>query len=126
MGVDFLSVPCTSTVADVLRAVHDATQMQPEAIVVAYCHDQNQRLVGAVSLVALLQSDPQVTMQHLADPEPVHVHPDADLTEITRAMADYNLLVLPVLDSDDQLIGVLTFDDVLEAAIAPEHRRMRG
>jgi len=93
--------------------------------VVAYCHDENRRLVGAVGLVTLLQSDPQTTMQVLADPEPVHVHPDADLTEITRAMADYNLLVLPVLDGDDRLIGVLTVDDILEAAIEPEQRRMR-
>ena len=125
MGVDYLSVPCTSTAAEVLRAVGQATQMQPEAIVVAYCHDENRRLVGAVGLVTLLQSDPQTTMQVLADPEPVHVHPDADLTEITRAMADYNLLVLPVLDGDDRLIGVLTVDDILEAAIEPEQRRMR-
>jgi CBS domain-containing protein len=126
MGVDFLQVPSTSTAADVLHAVRQATQMQPEAIVVAYCHDPNHRLAGAVSLVALCQSDPQATMAVLADPEPVHVHPDADLTEITRAMADYNLLVLPVLDGDDRLIGVLTVDDVLEAAITPEQRRMRG
>jgi CBS domain-containing protein len=126
MGVDYLSVPTTSTAADVLRAVHEATAMQPEALVVAYSYDQNNRLVGAVGLVALLQADPQGTMQVLADPEPVHVHPDADLTEITLAMADYNLLVLPVLDSEDRLIGVLTIDDILEAAITPEQRQMRA
>ena len=74
-------------------------------------------------MVALLQSDPLATMQVLADPEPVHVHPDADLTEITPAMAGYNLLVLPVLDRDDKLVGVL--DDILEAAVSPEQRRMR-
>jgi len=126
MGVDYLSVPATSTAADVLRAVREATAMQPEALVVAYSHDQNNHLVGAVGLVALLQADPQMTMQVLADPEPVHVHPDADLTEITLAMADYNLFVLPVLDSEDRLIGVLTIDDILEAAITPEQRRMRA
>ena len=126
MGVEYLSVPSTSTAPDALRAVAGATQMQPEAIVVVYCHDYSGRLVGAASLVALLQADPQARMQALADPEPVHVHPDADLTEITRAMADYNLLVLPVLDHDDHQIGVLTIDDILEAAITPEKRRMRG
>jgi CBS domain-containing protein len=126
MGVDFLYVPSTQTAGEVLDAVRQATETQPEALVVTYCHDHNRRLVGAVSLVALCQSDPAVAMHDLADPEPVHVHPDADLTEITRAMADYNLLVLPVLDRDDRLIGVLTVDDVLEAAVTPEQRRMRG
>jgi Mg/Co/Ni transporter MgtE len=93
--------------------------------VVAFCHDQDQRLAGAVSLVALVQSAPDVTMETLADPNPVHVHPDADLPEITGAMSDYNLLVLPVLDHDDHLIGVLTIDDILEATIPPEWRRRR-
>jgi Mg/Co/Ni transporter MgtE len=53
------------------------------------------------------------------------VHPDADLTEITLAMAGDNLLVLPVLDRDEKLIGVLTIDDIPEAAVSPEQRRMR-
>jgi Mg/Co/Ni transporter MgtE len=65
-------------------------------------------------------------MAELAEPAPVHVHPDADVNEITMAMADYNLLILPVLDHDDHLLGVLTSDDILEAAIAPEWRRRRG
>lgn len=64
-------------------------------------------------------------MQVLADPEPVHVHPGADLAEITLAMAGYNLLVLPVLDRDEKLIAVLTIDDILEAAVSPEQRRTR-
>jgi CBS domain-containing protein len=125
MSVDYLSLPATSTAADAIRAVSQASQMQPEALVVAFCHDEDQRLAGAVTLVALLQSAPDVTMKTLADPNPVHVHPDADLPEITGAMADYNLLVLPVLDHDDHLIGVLTIDDILEATIPPEWRRRR-
>ena len=93
---------------------------------VAFCNDRDQRLAGAVSLVALVQSAPASTMDALADPNPVHVHADADIEEITQAMADYNLLVLPVLDRDDHQIGVLTIDDILEAAIAPERRRRRA
>ena len=126
MGVEYLSVPATSTAADALTAVVVATHLQSEAIVVAYCHDQDQRLVGAVSLVTLLRSAPDVTMDALVDLQPVHVHPDADLPEIARAMADFNLLVLPVLDHEDHLIGVLTIDDVLEATIPQEWRRREG
>ena len=125
MSVDYLSVPATSTAADTIRAIAEATDKQPEAIVVAFCHDQDHRLVGAVSLVALVQSAPDVTMETLSEPNPVHVHPDADLPEITRAMADYNLLVMPVLDPDDHQIGVLTIDDILEATIPHEWRRRR-
>lgn len=126
MSLDHLLLPETTTAAQAIAAVRDATQMQPEAIIVVFCHDQHNALTGAVSVVALIQADPTATMAELAEPAPVHVHPDADVNEITLAMADYNLLILPVLDHDDHLLGVLTSDDILEAAIAPEWRRRRG
>jgi Mg/Co/Ni transporter MgtE len=126
MSLDHLLLPGATTAADAIAAVRAATLMQPEAIVVVFCHDNNRALNGAVSLVALVQADPQATLANLAEPAPVHVHPHADIDEIALAMADYNLLVLPVVDDDDRLIGVLTSDDVLEATIAPERRRRRG
>jgi len=126
MSVDYLLVPATTTVADALEAVRAATQMQHEAIVVVFCHDEELRVTGAVGIISLVQGDPRATLADLAEADPVHVHPDADLNEITMAMADFNLLVLPVLNHDDHLIGVLTSDDILEAAIAPEWRRRRG
>jgi hypothetical protein len=126
MSVDHLLLPDTTRAAQAIAAVRAATQMQPEAMVVVFCHDKHDALTGAVSLVTLVQADPTATMAELAEPAPVHVHPDADVNEITLAMADYNLLILPVLDHEDHLLGVLTSDDVLEAAIAPEWRRRRG
>ena len=126
MSLDYLLLPETTTATQAIAAVRDATQMQPEAIVVVFCHDEHNALTGAVSLVALVQADSTATLAELAEPAPVHVHPDADVNEITLAMADYNLLILPVLDHDDHLLGVLTSDDILEAAIAPEWRRRRG
>jgi CBS domain-containing protein len=126
MSLDHLLLPAATTAAQAIAAVRAATQMQPEAIVVVFCHDEHYALTGAVSLFTLVQADPASTMAELAEPDPVHVHPDADVNEITMAMADYNLLILPVLDHDDHLLGVLTSDDILEAAIAPEWRRRRG
>jgi CBS domain-containing protein len=125
MTMDYLSVPITGTVADAIRAVAAGSSMQPEALVTVYCHDGQQELVGAVGLVALLQQAPTRALQDVVDPNPVHVHTDADLTQITLAMADYNLLTLPVLDNEDHLVGVLTVDDVLDACIPDEWRHMR-
>jgi hypothetical protein len=126
MSLDHLLLPGATTAREAIAAVRAATQMQPEAIVVVFCHDADRALTGAVSLVALVQADPDATLANLAEPAPVHVHPHADIDEIALAMADYNLLVLPVVDQDYRLIGVLTSDDVLEAAIEPERRRRRG
>ena len=125
MTMDYLSVPASATITEALHAVSQALPLEPQALVTVYCHDDHNRIVGVVSVITLLQNDPTMTVQTVADPDPIHVHPDADLTEITLAMADYNLLTLPVLDDNDHLIGILTIDDVLEATIPPEWRNMQ-
>ena len=82
------------------------------------------KLRGAVSLVALVQADPAAPLRDITDHDPVRVHPDADLIDITLLMTDYNLLNLPVVDDTDHLIGVITVDDVLETSV-PRNWRHR-
>jgi len=125
MTMDYLSVPVGLSVSGAICAVRAATAAEPQALVTVYCHDDDQRIVGAVTVVALLQSDAAAALATVADAAPVHVHPDADLTEITVAMADYNLLTLPVLDGDDRILGIVTVDDVLAASMPPEWRQMQ-
>jgi CBS domain-containing protein len=57
------------------------------------------------------------------DSDPVRVTPDADVVDVTILMADYNLMTVPVVDADDQLLGVITVDDVLESTIPDDWRR---
>jgi len=47
---------------------------------------------------------------------------DADLDEIVRAMTDYDLTIVPVVDADDRPIGIITVDDVLELIAPPPDR----
>jgi Mg/Co/Ni transporter MgtE len=54
---------------------------------------------------------------------PRHVRPDADLEEVARLMTDYDLTVVPVVDDEQQLLGVITVDDVLELVLPRGWRR---
>ncbi len=54
------------------------------------------------------------------------VRPDADLEEVARLMTDYDLTVVPVDDEHDQLVGVITVDDVLELVLPRGWRRRFG
>ena len=47
---------------------------------------------------------------------------DADLDEIVRAMTDYDLTIVPVVDNDERPIGIITVDDVLELIAPPPGR----
>ncbi len=123
MSLDFLALPRDTSVTAVLERVRTARALQPEALATVFSLNNRGRLRGAASLVALIQADPDVLLRTVADSNPIRVHPNADLIDITRLMTDYNLLNLPVVDDDDHVIGVITVDDVLESSLPRNWRR---
>ena len=62
----------------------------------------------------------------VAEHEPESVGTDADLPEVARAMTDYNLVMLAVVDEDERMVGVITVDDVLEQTLPTGWRRRFG
>ncbi|HZV27265.1 MAG TPA: CBS domain-containing protein [Acidothermaceae bacterium] len=124
MGVDYFTQRPDATAAAALGALRTSRTNQPEALLTIYLTDDDDRLVGAVGLVAALQADPNTVLHDLADKEPVRLHPDADVIDVITNMADYNMLTLPVVDHDHRILGLITIDDVLEAVI-PENWRRR-
>ncbi|MBV9029850.1 MAG: magnesium transporter [Pseudonocardiales bacterium] len=124
MSIDHLTLPRTATAADALAAVREARAQQHQALTTIYLTDPQRRLFGAVTLVIAVQATPDTPLEHIADADPVRVLPDTDALAITRLMADYNLLLLPVVDADNRILGAITVDDALEAAI-PENWRQR-
>ncbi|TVP48221.1 MAG: magnesium transporter [Gemmatimonadales bacterium] len=113
MTPEFISVRATMTGAQVMaflrRAAPDA-----ETIYYLYVVDAEQRLKGVLSLRQLIVSDPEQRVQEMMNPDIVSIHTDTDQEEVARIMADYDLSVLPVLDGDDRLVGIVTVDDVLD------------
>ena len=123
MGVDFLTVPAEASVDDALRRVRESRDLQPEALVALYVVDESSRLIGSVTVVKLLQADAQSALTDVADSDPVRVTATTDVVDVALLMADYNLMTVPVIDTDDQPLGVITVDDVLEATIPDDWRR---
>ncbi len=123
MNPDFLALPGDTTVAAALRGVHDADAQIPQEVLAAVYVTESGTLNGSITLQTLLKADSSTQLAQLAEPEPVHVHPEADLTEVAIRMADYKLTTMPVIDDDGVLLGVVTVDDVLEVTIPEDWRR---
>ena len=77
-------------------------------------------------VVTLLRADAHTPLQEIAEGEPVSVGTGADLPEVARTMTDYNLVMLPVLDEQERMVGVVTVDDVLELTLPAGWRRRFG
>lgn len=82
------------------------------------------RLVRAREVELVCEPDASITS--LIETAVPTVAPETELPEVARLMADFNLLAIPVIDSDDQPIGVVAFDDVLELLLPDEWRRRAG
>ncbi|AFC43542.1 MgtE intracellular domain protein [Mycobacterium intracellulare ATCC 13950] len=123
MNVDFVMCAAGATAGTALALIAAARSVQPEALVKMHVLDEDKRLIGVVSVIALLQAEPDESVRALMESDPVRVSADADLTDIALLMADYNLYAIPVVDGQDRMLGIVTVDDVLEATIPEDWRR---
>jgi CBS domain-containing protein len=123
MGMDFLAVPSMTSVGDVLARVRESASLQPEALTSVHAVDHGGVLRGVARLVTLVQSDPGASVIDVSDTDPVRVGADTDITDVAVLMTDYNLITIPVVDSERRLLGVITVDDVLEVTLPDDWRR---
>lgn len=126
MGPEYLALPEEKTVGDALQAVRSATTLQPEALTVIHTLRTDGTLAGTLTLVRALQSAPDTLLRNAADGHLVVASPGDDIVIVTTRMADFNLLSLPVVDLDNKMLGIVTVDDALEAAIPREWTRRRS
>ena len=102
----------TDNVLDYLRAVQPRTA-EPYYL---YVVSEEGRLAGVVGLRDLVVARPTVTMRELMSPDVITTSTETDQEEVLRTLQHYNLSAIPVVDSDDRLVGVTTADDLLDVA----------
>jgi CBS domain-containing protein len=125
MSPDFIALPDGASVADALARVR-SSEIAPSTLSSVYLLDSAGALAGSAAIVALLRADPAARLAEVAEHEPESVHTDADLPEVARTMTDYNLVMLPVIDEERHVVGVVTVDDVLELTLPAGWRRRFG
>ena len=128
MTSEFLVLRHRTTAAAALQSIRS---WKPEAETVYYLFvvDQLGTLCGVVSLRQLVTADADTPVAEIMDPEVISVPVGTDQEECARLMARYDLLALPVVDSGDVLLGVITVDDlidVLEEEATEDIQRLGG
>ncbi|NJC69355.1 magnesium transporter [Planosporangium thailandense] len=80
------------------------------------------RYLGVVHFQRLLREMPSALLGGVVDNDIDPLDPATPLSEITRRMATYNLVCMPVVDSNNRLVGAVTVDDVLDHLLPPDWR----
>ena len=80
------------------------------------------RYLGVVHFQRMLRYPPHERLATILDTELEPVSPDTPIQVIHRALANYNLVALPVVDAENHLVGVVTVDDVLDHLLPDDWR----
>ncbi|MCM8811370.1 MAG: magnesium transporter, partial [Candidatus Omnitrophica bacterium] len=91
-----------------------------ETINVVYVVDENWKLLDDISLGKLILSDPNEIVEKIMDFNFIAIEVDKDQEEAANLMRKYDLIVLPVIDDEGFLLGIVTVDDVLNV-VEQEH-----
>ncbi len=76
--------------------------------------DDRRRLVGALGLRDLVLAAPEARVADLMDTDVFSARVDADQEEVARLIREADLLALPIVDTEDRLVGIVTVDDAME------------
>jgi len=119
MSPEYVNLRAAMTVADALAKVR-RVGAEAETIYALPVTDDQRRLQGVVSLRELVLAPAATRVQDLMTTDVHSVHVTDDQEMAARLMQEADLLALPVLDSEDRLVGVITVDDAMEIIEAEE------
>jgi CBS domain-containing protein len=122
MSPEFVCLYAQATKAEAIGRV-ERSRAPADTLAWVYVMNLDRRLKGAIALADLLRADPALTMGEAATFLPPRVSAEAELEEVARLMTDYDLTVVPVVDERDQIMGVVSVDDVLEMVLPRGWRR---
>ncbi|HEX8768527.1 MAG TPA: CBS domain-containing protein [Jatrophihabitans sp.] len=80
------------------------------------------RYLGMAHIQRLLREPPSTLVSGAIDADIDPVSPESTLQEVTRHLATYNLVAVPVVDDNDRLLGAVSVDDVLDHLLPPNWR----
>jgi magnesium transporter len=123
MTTEFVAVPATLTAAETIDRLREL-EPNAETIYYVYVTDEDDRLVGVLSLRDLIVAKPDRCIADFMYDEPVAVRTDASQEEVTELVARYNLLAVPVVDEHGILEGIVTVDDAIDTLL-PQGGRLR-
>jgi magnesium transporter len=112
MTTEYLAFPPEKTAA---QAIEELRQQSPETELIYYIYvvDQEEHLLGVLSLRDLIMASAKTSLSELMRENPKKVSAEANQKDVAELVSKYNLIAVPVVDEDNHLLGIITVDDIL-------------
>jgi magnesium transporter len=118
MTTEFVSVPSTWTIAEVLHHIRMVERTRETVYSIFVIDPVKKTLIQAVPLRRLISADPHANVLTAAPArKPLMIAPEADRMEAARLISRYDLLAVAVVDGPGHILGIVTVDDVIDAIV---------
>jgi magnesium transporter len=117
MTTHMVTVPDTASAGEALEEIRRQSQ-EVEELYQVFVVDSDRRLIGFLPFKDLVISPPDRPVRSFMEEAEIYVTPDLDQEEVARLMARYNLPSVAVVNEQRQLLGQVTFDDVIDVVEA--------
>ena len=115
MTTEYVDIRKNMTVAQAMAHIKE-TGIHKETIYTCYVTER-RRLIGIVSAKDLMTTDDDVLIRDLMETEIISVKTHTDKEEVAKLFTKYDFLAIPVLDADELMVGIVTFDDAMDVMV---------
>ena len=114
MTTEYVSLRPEMTVDEAILRIR-RTGVDKETIYTCYVLDKDRTLIGLVTVKdLLLEQDDDKKISEMMEQNVISVNTHTDQEEVAQMLSKYNFLALPVLDTENRMVGIITFDDAMD------------
>lgn len=113
MTTDYIAVGKNLTAYKAIESLRKDAE-DAETVYYVYVVDENEKLVGVMSLRELILASPTKKVEDIMNDNVIKVYVDEDQEDVARKVSKYDLLAIPVTDGNKMLKGIITVDDVID------------
>ncbi len=113
MTVEFLDIKSDYTISKAIERIR-RIGTDKETLDFCYVLDNKRRLLGTLSLKQIILSPSDKLVEDIMEVDPISVTTNTDQEEVALLFQKYDITVMPVVDSENRLVGIITIDDVVD------------
>ena len=113
MTLEYVRLLPTMTVSQAFERIK-RTGVDKETIYTCYVTDAQKRLLGVVTVKDMLLAEPDSVILDIMETNVIFTYTDEDKESAAKIFVDYGFLALPVVDKENRLVGIVTYDDAID------------
>lgn len=113
MTIEYVRLTENMTVKNALDHVREIG-LKKETVYTCYITNMHEKLIGIVSLRALVTEDPHKKIVDIMEQDVIVVSTQDDQEVVAEKFKRYDLLAIPVVDHEGRLTGIITVDDIID------------